>query len=393
MNMEDEKLLQKIGYERNISHGTLLNYRKVIQHYTKYIGKPFQQLIKEAQQEERERIPWIDRKLKDQLITFRAWLYNTYNENTAQKYFSILLTIHRHFYIEIHYLPPISNKNTIKSEPLTYEDLPTKEIIKASLRMHNTTGPMPPLILGFSSGGASLIDMLTLEVIDYIKGLKQYIQHKVDISNLTNNDIHQVIQIIQDLQKQNKIIIPIIYLRRKKTKQPHFILWSPEMVSSTNNYLLSRHDLKLNDKLFSIHERYLSEKFLKINNELGLGKKNGYAKFTSKMLRKFHATSLESSMGKDKVDFLQGRKGITTTQQSYYFNNPQELMELYIQNLDKLMINWEVETLTYESPEFLELKHENSELKKEHEELIEKTKKENKEMVLSILKDYGLEIK
>lgn len=369
MHMKDQKLLQKIGYERNISPGTIHNYKKVIQHYTKYTGKPFHQLIHEAQTEERERIPWIDRKLKDYLINFRAWLYNTYNENTAQKYFSTLLTIHRHFYIEIHYLPPISNKNTIKSDPYTYEDLPTKEIIKASLRMHNTTGPMKPLILGFSSGGASLIDMLTLEVVDYIKGLKKYIQQEVEINNLTNNDIYQVIKIIQEQQKQNKIIIPIIYLRRKKTKQPHFILWSPETVNATNQYLLTRKDLKLNDKLFPIHPRYLSEKFLKINNELGLGKKNKYAKFTSRMLRKFHATSLESNMGKDKVDFLQGRKGITTTQQSYYFNNPQELMELYIQNLDKLMINWEVETLTYESPEVLELRKENERLEKESQRL------------------------
>ena len=64
--------------------------------------------------------------------------------NTAKIHFQKILTLYRHFEIEIHNLPKISNKSS-KNYIITFEDLPTKEIIKNALEIANSV--MRALIL------------------------------------------------------------------------------------------------------------------------------------------------------------------------------------------------------------------------------------------------------
>ena len=45
--------------------------------------------------------------------------------------------MYKHFEIEIHDLPPISTKSARISKPITFEDLPTKDMIKNAVTIAN----------------------------------------------------------------------------------------------------------------------------------------------------------------------------------------------------------------------------------------------------------------
>ena len=107
--------------------------------------------------------------------------------------------------------------------------------------------------------------------------------------------------------------------------------------------------------------------FIRINNELNLGKvgDNGYNRFRTHMLRKFHASSLyNDGMSLDKVNDLQGKaKG--RTDQAYFMINPEDLKYEYIKHLPAVTINKDVEKLSIKSPEYMKMEEENELLKSE----------------------------
>ena len=110
---------------------------------------------------------------------------------------------------------------------------------------------------------------------------------------------------------------------------------------------------------------YLIQKFIDINNELGLGKVGTYNRFRSHMLRKFHASALyNDGMSRDKVNDLQG-KAKNKTDEAYFMTNPDDLKYEYIKHLPAVTINQEVEKLTIKSPEFVQLENHKNKLESE----------------------------
>lgn len=382
--MDDEQILKKIHYERNHSKKTIANYKFSVNQYKEYSGKTLADLIEMAQKEERERVPWIDRKLKDELIGFRAYLHNKYDsERTANEYFMNIQAILRHNFVEIHYLPPISTKRSRKPHPISYKDLPDKPLLQTIFRLSNPV--MKAINTHMVSCGMSKVDCLNLTVENHIDSLKDY--------NIPKGDT--IYETLQNIQKrlEDEPLVGTYYHHRQKTGIQFYTFVSPESVKATNEYLLTRPDLKLDDPLFKISGVWLSMNFQKMNDELHLGKVGKYNRYTSKMLRRYHATHLKKGMDRDKVDFLQGRQVLSSTQQAYYFENYEELKQEYLQNMQLVMIDYECEIVEIDTPEVQEIKKENEKLKAEREEFLEKSKVENKNMVLSILRDYGLEVK
>ena len=105
--------------------------------------------------------------------------------------------------------------------------------------------------------------------------------------------------------------------------------------------------------------------FIELNNILKLGKRGTYNRLRSHMLRKFHASQLyNDGMSLDEVDALQGRRK-DTTHTAYFIENPKKLKEKYIEHLDCLTINLDVNQLDIKSPEFVKLENENSSLRTE----------------------------
>ena len=133
---EDYTIVDSICLERNIQTKTRETYLQTIDHYTELFNQSFTSLTQTYYQEE-ENIVWKKRTLKQHLILYRNYLYNTFLPNTAKIYFGKLLTILRHMELELGQLPKLNNKNNNELPPITYEDLPTKSDIENAYNIAN----------------------------------------------------------------------------------------------------------------------------------------------------------------------------------------------------------------------------------------------------------------
>ena len=358
----NEDILNEIHQAKTHSTSAKKIYKNAVKQYCQQQKLTLSELIQEADKEEEQRIRWRDRKLKQRLLNFRQYLIKNYKKNTVQGYFNSIKSIYLFYEIEIGDLPPLNRKSVKTPEPVNYVDLPTKDIIKKALRIADIR--MKAIILFMSSSGCAKKETLNLTIQDFINATKEY--HN-------SNDIYEVIKIL----KERNDVIPMFRLKRQKTNKYYYTFCSPEAVQALILYLLKldkdlkEKDKKLNpeNKLFPIHEDYVTILFGELNNTLKLGKKGTYNRLRSHMLRKFHASRLyNSGLTLDEVDALQGRRK-DTTHSAYFMENPKQLKEKYIQHLDCLTINMDVDKIDIKSPEFIKLENENKELKSELSEI------------------------
>ena len=160
------------------------------------------------------------------------------------------------------------------------------------------------------------------------------------------------------------------------------------------SYLNSRTDhLTKESKLFNIHQNYLSVRFARLNRQLGGYKKGAFNILRMHMLRKFHASNLargENGLTLDEIDSLQGRSK-DSVQSSYFYDDPKELKKKYIANMDKVMINVDMKTLTIESPEVLELKKKAAELEKENLRIKNNIDSAVNDKIQEVFQEYNIE--
>ena len=355
---DDAELINYFSKTRKLQKSTYLSYKTYIKQYTEFNQKTMIELLQEAEDEEEQGIRWKHRTLRKRLIEFRAYLYDNYAYSTAKSRFSKLLAFYKHFEIEIHQLPKISTINADKTH-MGFKDLPDKHIIKKALKVANPV--MRAIILFMSSSGSARAETRNLTIQDFI-----------DATNNKYISYHQsdnIYEVINQLKNRDDIT-PIFHMKRQKTNKYYYTFCSPEASSEIINYLSSR-TVKLTPEtpLFDVSQQMFSIYFREINNKLGLGKlDNRRAKFTSHMLRKFHSTSLwNEKVSVEIVDTLQGR-GKDQTHSSYFWENPLKLRELYIDHMDCLTINLDVNSLSIKSPEFVKLETENVELRKLNDE-------------------------
>lgn len=355
---DDAELINYFSKTRKLQKSTYLSYKTYIKQYTEFNQKTMIELLQEAEDEEEQGIRWKHRTLRKRLIEFRAYLYDNYAYSTAKSRFSKLLAFYKHFEIEIHQLPKISTINADKTH-MGFKDLPDKDIIKKALKVANPV--MRAIILFMSSSGSARAETRNLTIQDFI-----------DATNNKYISYHQsdnIYEVINQLKNRDDIT-PIFHMKRQKTNKYYYTFCSPEASSEIINYLSSR-TVKLTPEtpLFDVSQQMFSIYFREINNKLGLGKlDNRRAKFTSHMLRKFHSTSLwNEKVSVEIVDTLQGR-GKDQTHSSYFWENPLKLRELYIDHMDCLTINLDVNSLSIKSPEFVKLETENVELRKLNDE-------------------------
>lgn len=344
MNMNDEELFKNFVSERNLTYGTEKGYKYVLKTYVDFTEKSLQELLTEAETEEDNGIRWKKRKLKKRLIAFRSYLFENYLGKTAKTHFGKVLTFYKHFEIEIHDLPQISKKNINQNPPINYKDLPTKEDIKNSLKYANPV--MRAVILFMSSSGCARRETLNITIQDFIDATKEY--HN-------SNNIYDVLNELKD----NDSIIPTFKIHRQKTNKHYYTFCSPEATTEIFYYLSNiDKELKNEDKLFKIGQYYFYKSFNDINDALALGKIGDYSSFRSHMLRKFHASQLyNSGMSRDEVDALQGRSK-NSTHKSYFMENPEKLKLKYMEHMDSVTINLDINNLDIKSPEYIKLETE-----------------------------------
>ena len=74
--MYTSKLFQKFCKDRNVKKSTKKGYESALKNYTRFHNMPIEKLIKEAQEDEKEKIMLKDRKIKKRLLNYRNYLFS-----------------------------------------------------------------------------------------------------------------------------------------------------------------------------------------------------------------------------------------------------------------------------------------------------------------------------
>lgn len=220
--MESDKItLYEFATYKNIQKTTLKDYRIVIIHYTTYFNKTLTELIQEAETEEKNGVRWKNSKLKQRLVEFKKYLYNNFSPGTADNYFIKIKAIYKFKEIIIGELPKLNTKNLTKNIPLTFNDLPTPEILKEAV---NQCNPLLRAYILFTCSSGCAVNEITNLINELIKATSKYHKQK---------DIHYVMNTL----KNQTEVVPTWYLLRIKTNKYYTTFSSPESTQSIIDYL------------------------------------------------------------------------------------------------------------------------------------------------------------
>ncbi len=182
--MENQYYIDEYASTRGLKETTREKTGRILNHYSIYQQMSLHDLLEEADMEEEAGIRWKRRVLKQRLINYMNYLKDHMLLSSAKTYFNAIITFYHHHEIEIGTLPKFNPKNARLPEPITSEDMLTKEIIREALKV--ATPVMRCIILTEASSGMTRSDVLSLTVGDFLEATHQYhhsnnIQVAVDI--------------------------------------------------------------------------------------------------------------------------------------------------------------------------------------------------------------------
>ena len=313
---------------KNLAKQTQSSYTSAIHAYEDFHQLSFQELIDEAILEQENQVPYSQLKLYDRLLDFRNYLTGKYQGTTVRTYMTIISTQYLHNRVELPKLPRLNSKQLIKNDEIELTDLLTKDEIKKAmqymeLRMRTRTMCM-------AQAGLSNAECNVLLTRDFIDDLYPYHQCKNDK------------QALEYLANKEHTHLWVTKLTREKTKKPYYAVFSPECVQMIA--LTKLKEKKLKPKLLTNNDKSYYNALARINDEHGFGYAGGHRRLRPHMLRKFHATSISSSvldytedsmLRNFEIDELQGR-GKTRVQDTYIKTNPVRQKLLYAKVMNKV---------------------------------------------------------
>lgn len=203
-----------------------------------------------------------------------------------------------------------------------------------------------------------------LTVQDFIDATRSY-HDKTDIVDVIN------------VLKNRDDIVPTFHLYRSKTKKWFYTFCTPEATTAIIHHLVkllnNKTELKPSDRIFDINKDYFNNYFKEINTALGLGKVRKFNRFTSHMLRRYHAsTLLDDGLDKDTVKALQAKKQ-NPTDAAYFKENPVKLKEKYVKHMHCLYVDFDIKEV--KPDEYIKLETKNKALESENIVLKEQNQK------------------
>ena len=353
MTMDNDELISQICRERHHTESSKFRFLRAGKLYSEYNKLSLEELLKEAEEEEEQGIRWKKRTLRRRLIDFREYAHTQVLSSSAKMYFQTVLSIYRHFEIEIHDLPFFSDKNLKQNPPATFKDIPNKKVLTQAIRASDKR--MRALILFSSSSGCAMKETLSVTVGDFVEATQDY--HGND------DDIYEILKEIQSYDN----VVPTFTLRRHKMNKYYYTFCSPEAVEAIIIYLKSRKkELKMDSPIFDFKRGRLHQKYAELNDGLHLGYRGNRRILTSHSVRKYHSTTLNNLnvFTESEVHFMQGRTR-ASLDEVYLMKDPSKLKEKYIECLEDLQINWDYRLVTTNSPKVQKVMEENNELKEE----------------------------
>ena len=339
---------KKFKKQKNRAESTLRRYTISLTQYCNYHQKRIDELIEEADKEEEKGIRENKRKIKDRILDYRNYLReNKYSPKTITSRINNIKTFYRANSITIPYIEPDTNQH---ERQLRYDEIPTKQHIKRALE---TTSNIKnrAIILFMATSGSASNETVDITIKQYMEGTKEHHNETTDIERALKK------------MDGNTVFIPIIPMTRGKNQFEYYTAITPEANQYIINYLKTRKNLTLEDKLFDTNSDQIKYMFATINdkNKWGWVKDGIQRFFTSHQLRRYHFNAIKDTRFAHTIE---GRK-FSKTEEAYFTRNPEDIREEYKQYLEKLTIyeKYQVHTVTDEN--YKKLKEENQKLKED----------------------------
>ncbi|OPY20964.1 MAG: hypothetical protein A4E26_01739 [Methanobacterium sp. PtaU1.Bin097] len=321
---EDVKLIQEFRETRNLKKASINGYLSAIKPYLELNQMSLTELLQEAEAEEKEMIPLKKRKVKQHLIKYRSYCITHMSSGTAHSYYMKIRSIYNHFEVQLPTLPRVTYK---QDYVINYEDLPTREHIQDALKISEIG--VQAIILFMATSGTAKAEALSLTLRDFINATKEYHQG-AELSG-----------ILDELDGKNDIV-PTWYLKRIKTDKYYYTFNHPEATQKIIEYLKTRDYKSLDEKVFPFLPSLVLDRFQKINDHFGWGRKGKYRFFRAHTLRKYHASNI--GLPADQIDALQGRSK-NVVHETYIKPNPVELKKIYMGAMHRVAILREGESM------------------------------------------------
>ena len=334
-NIENSEIFKEFVVTLNLENdSTIGGYLTSLTGYCDYYDMTIEELIQEADDEEEANVRISKRNVKKRLIKYRKHLVD---ENYANSTIRTKMSDITYFYavndIEIPNLP----KANYPYEPeLSYEEIPTMEHIKRALET-TTSIKNRALFLFCLTSGSSSSEARSFTISEYMAGTKECHGETTDIKKALE-------KMDGDLE-----FIPVFHLVRTKKKKDYYTCITPEANQFIINYLKTRDQLTLEDKVFDYSRKSLINAFQYVNdtNNWGWVNNNRQRMFTSHQLRRLNANIIDN--GK-LVHMIQGKK-FDATIRAYFKQDPKKVRDKYRNEVRKLTVyeKYKVYTLTDEN--------------------------------------------
>ena len=109
--MMNDELIKNLSISCNHSKRTVRNYTNALRKYCEYYDLSLQELLDEAEEDEKNNVRWKYSRLRTKLIEYRHHLLEEYAWNTVRKEITIIQFFYKFYDIEIGKLPRINQKS------------------------------------------------------------------------------------------------------------------------------------------------------------------------------------------------------------------------------------------------------------------------------------------
>ena len=322
--MHKKSLVEKMF--KNKSEGTIKNYQSTVRNYEEFHNMTIDELVKEALEEQTNRVPEHELKVYDRLMDFQDHLINDkgYVYKTIILHVTRIKTKYKRSRVTLPYFPPLDAKHIKRNDYIEYHQVISKDEIRLALPYFKPNFQARIMIM--ATGGYSLEETRTLTIRQFLEELYPYHQQQ---------DPKEAMRILS--LKDN--IIWVAKMLRMKTQKPYYGMCNPETTQAIAKSWVDK-DFDIDSALFPQNKTWVSNHMGHINDLLGFGKAGGFRRFTPHTLRRYNATNLsgadltyEEQMQVKMIDELQGRS-MTDTQDRYIKTNPikQKLMYAKVMN-------------------------------------------------------------
>ena len=118
----NNELIKNMCLSCNHSKQTQNNYNLSLRKYCEYFDMSLEELLMEAEEDEKNNVRWKNCRLRAKLIEFRHHLLQNYAASTVKKHIWSIKFFYKFYDIEIQSLPRVTQQSLRKPQPIYYKD-------------------------------------------------------------------------------------------------------------------------------------------------------------------------------------------------------------------------------------------------------------------------------